>query len=42
VEEAEAADKPTKITVFGREEDSFRRVERVKAATSGRIETFRS
>jgi hypothetical protein len=30
VEETEAADKPTKITVFGREEDSFRRVEQLR------------
>lgn len=30
VEEAEASDTPTKIVMFGREEDSFRRVERLR------------
>ena len=34
VEEAEAGGKPTKISMFGREEDSFRRVERMRAARS--------
>ena len=28
--EAKAGDMPTKITLFGREEDSFRRVERLR------------
>jgi hypothetical protein len=30
VEEAEAGGKPTKVVVFGREDDSFRRVERLR------------
>lgn len=32
VEEAEAGGRPTKINLFGREEDSFRRVERMRRA----------
>ena len=31
VEDAEAAGRPTKIVVFGREDDSFQRVERLRA-----------
>lgn len=31
VEEAEASDTPTKVVMFGREDDSFRRVERLRA-----------
>ena len=31
VEEAEASDTPTRLVVFGRENDSFRRVERLRA-----------
>ncbi|HET7229678.1 MAG TPA: hypothetical protein VFJ16_06740 [Longimicrobium sp.] len=32
VEEAEAGGKPTRVVVFGREDDSFRRVERLREA----------
>jgi hypothetical protein len=30
VEEAEASDRPTRIIMFGREDDSYRRVERLR------------
>jgi hypothetical protein len=36
VEEAEASGKPTKVIVFGREDDSLRRVERLKQKLAGK------